>query len=180
MKIRTGFVSNSSSSSFVILGLCYQDSEQPSLKMLVEKAFPNIDFTEPFQKFKETREKYFKSRWEEAQEDNWLRKSFPTAESYAERYMKDYETFDSWLEAGEGGAFTIVFRDLYEMLNFENPFPEFQHVVEDDESFFGIFPESIPDNLTLGEVKEGIKRASSNLGLPDKEVKWHERITYNY
>lgn len=156
MKIRQGFVSNSSSASFLIYGI---------------ELYPRMFLNEDLIGLARKRVDILDKKIERAEERgiSWL----------VERHQEDKDELVEAIENNDiqtlhdiiiDGQDIDIMEDLIIDTNLE-----FESVMG-ERNFVGKDPTKIPDNVTMGEWKESVKAEIRQLfpNVEDKEFDWHE------
>lgn len=157
MKIRTGFVSNSSSSSFLIYGL----HEPPGMDDILDiiKAFTSVEI--------------FKMKWKEDYKKNRQEYIDDGHPDRADRWYPEGQTFKEWAENYEEGVEYFLEEEFWSIMGKENEF-DFEFHTPYDSTYVGVCPTNCPNHLTMGawkkQVEENLKRIFGEEIKPD----WHE------
>jgi len=147
MKIRKGFISNSSTTSFLIWGV-----HEPNLS--VSKAFDNIGLST------------VKRDWEQKkEEDSYLIRDFDTFEEWLEfAYDEDAINEDEGMAEFFSWTLPKIIKD-FPNLDFEHGY---------DTIYIGLSPITMKDNQTLGEWKQSINNEIAKVVNDDFKCNWHE------
>jgi len=147
MKLRKGFVSNSSSSSFLIYGV-YDPKLPEDIAELADKDVVKKAWTV----------------WYQERLDSDYGKKSP------ELYPKD-ETFETWLkkkkESLGGDIEYFVFSEVLGMLGFEHHAPEYSG------NYLGICPTNMGDDETMGQFKDRVQTALEEI-FGEVSCSWQE------
>ena len=142
MKIRSGFVSNSSSSSFCIYGFCDPDTEhfKDALKSLLDMDDLKVEW-----------EKMNKDRHERLKDYDWYKP----------------ETFDEWWEhlLDDGLSEAVYSLGFYE----KNPVSHLEFHQSDFATWVGLSLTDMPRNVVVGEWMDEAAKALKHLFGEDKE-----------
>lgn len=147
MKIRSGFVSNSSSSSFLIWGVYSPELPDDVMEL--------------------ARKEHIKEAWA-----IWYQEKLQT--DYAKKYPEDYptdSTFEEWLEKhseGYNDKEEFVFGKILEIVGLEHYDPFW-----DGEHYFGVCPTKMSDDETMGEFKKRIEGELEKL-FDNVQCGWQE------
>jgi len=152
MKIRTGFISNSSSSSFLIYGVY-----EPKIPVNPIDVIKNITDIDEFKKkwevwYKEMQEKYSdKPDWyPDVEFEDWLEESMKTdMQKFFEYDIKKFADNDS-----------------FGQLKCPNPFGDYQYV--------GVDPRNMDDNETMAQFKERVEKLLKSIFGDNIKCDWHE------
>ncbi len=147
MKIRMSFVSNSSSSSFLIYGVCTED--KPSVENLLKV----LDMEAA------------KKKWV-----NWYaKKQQEYGESHSNRYPDT--TWEEWLVKIEDDI-TWMIEDRLPL--FFDDFPNLSIHWPFDNYYIGLDPRNMDDDETMGEFKIRAEKAIQSMVNEDTKLDWHE------